>query len=218
MSSFFGTLALAPLELALNRLIAHDAHTSERVSEFDGKVIEILVEGLAVCVIFRSAKIKLNLASSQELMRPADATLAGSAAALFGLATQPANKRALSNPALTVSGDAGLVQALYHLVSSLDLRLEDYLAPFMGDIVANEARRVSAELHDWREDGFSALTSSLDDYLAEEIRLVPTASEAVELRDGIDSMRLRLDRLEARLRQAEDESVANHETNAKSAK
>jgi ubiquinone biosynthesis protein UbiJ len=48
------------------------------------------------------------------------------------------------------------------------------------------------------------MTQTLDDYLVEEIKVVPARFEAQELSDGIDALRLRIDRLEARLRAAED--------------
>ena len=138
-------------------------------------------------------------------MQTPDAVLRGSASALIDLLLQPAQKRALSNPALTVSGDGNLVQALYHLVSSLDLRWDDYLAPFIGNVATNEIARVSAEARDWRQESHAALTDTLDEYLTEEARLVPARFEARELSDGIDALRLRIDRLEARLTMAEAE-------------
>jgi ubiquinone biosynthesis protein UbiJ len=114
--SLLGTLALTPLELVLARLIAHDPHTAKRIEAFDGKLIEILVEltstpnagSVSLCLVFRGQRVKLNLASSAALMQTPDAVLEGSASALLDLLAQPAQKRALSNPALTVSGDADL--------------------------------------------------------------------------------------------------------------
>ena len=210
--SLLGTLALTPLELVLARLIAHDPHTAKRIEAFDGKLIEILVEltstpnagSVSLCLVFRGQRVKLNLASSAALMQTPDAVLRGSASALLDLLAQPAQKRALSNPALTVSGDADLIQALYHFVSSLDLRWDDYLAPFLGTVATNEIARASKEAGDWHQESRTAMTQTLDDYLVEEIKVVPARFEAQELSDGIDALRLRIDRLEARLRAAED--------------
>ena len=64
--------------------------------------------------------------------------------------------------------------------------------------------KISKEAGDWRQESRTALTQTLDDYLVEEIRVVPARFEAQELSDGIDALRLRIDRLEARLRAAED--------------
>lgn len=207
--SFLGTLALAPIELLLGRLIAHDPHTREQFARFDGRLIEVVAtrgagRRLSLCIAFRGADIKLNLASAEALMQAPDATIAGEASALLDLLLQPAASRALSNPALTVSGDANVVQALYHVVTGLDLRWDDYLAPFIGDIAAHELARVSAEARHWREESMNSLAASVDDYLSEEARLVPSAGEALEQRDRIDSLRLRLDRFDARLREAEE--------------
>jgi ubiquinone biosynthesis protein UbiJ len=225
--SLIGTLALSPLELVLNRLIAHDPHTARRVEAFDGKCVEVVVDFAArsaasskpgssadlssdsavssasVCAVFRGQTIKLNLASSSTLMQTPDAVLRGSASALIDLLLQPAHRRALSNPALTVSGDANLIQALYHFISSLDLRWGDYLAPFIGNVASNEIDRIRKEANDWGQETRTALTDTVDDYLVEEAKLVPARFEVRELRDGIDALRLRIDRLEARIRSAE---------------
>jgi ubiquinone biosynthesis protein UbiJ len=84
------------------------------------------------------------------------------------------------------------------------LRWDDYLAPFLGAVATNEIARVSKEAGDWRRESRTALAQTLDDYLVEEIRAVPARFEAQELSDGIDALRLRIDRLEARVRAAED--------------
>jgi ubiquinone biosynthesis protein UbiJ len=225
--SLIGILALSPLELVLNKLIAHDPHTAQRVEAFDGKCIEVVIDfgtrapessksvlsadlpsggalgSASVCAVFRGQTIKLNLASSSALMQTPDAVLRGSASALIDLLLQPAQRRALSNPALTLSGDADLIQALYHFTSSLDLRWGDYLAPFIGNVASNEIERVCKEANEWGQETRTALTDTVDDYLVEEAKLVPTRFEVHELRDGIDALRLRIDRLEARIRSAE---------------
>jgi ubiquinone biosynthesis protein UbiJ len=225
--SLIGILALSPLELVLNRLIAHDLHTARRVEEFDGKCIEVVIDfgsrspestksvlsadrssgsafsSVSVCVVFRGQTIKLNLASSSALMQTPDAVLKGSASALIDLLLQPAQRRALSNPALTISGDANLIQAIYHFASSLDLQWGDYLAPFIGNVASNEIERVHKEAKEWGQETRTALTDMVDDYLVEEAKLVPTRFEVHELRDRIDALRLRIDRLEARVRSAE---------------
>ena len=114
-----------------------------------------------------------------------------------------AHRRALSNPALTVSGDANLIQALYHFTASLDLRWGDYLAPFIGNVASNEIDRIRKEANAWGQETRTALTDTVDDYLVEEAKLVPARFEVRELRDGIDALRLRIDRPEARIRSAE---------------
>lgn len=202
--SLFGTLALAPVELLLDRLIAHDAHIAKQVERFDGKVLELVATSrhskpITLVVVFRGATLKLNLASSAALMQTPDATLEGDISTLADLLLQPTDRRALSNPKLTVSGDAELVQSLYHLSSQLDLKWDDFLAPFIGDIATREITRVGAEAQQWRRESGAALAATVDDYLVEEGRLLPSAPEAAELRDGIDNLRLRLDRLESRL-------------------
>ena len=200
--TLIATLALAPLELLLERLIAHDPHTAERLTRFDGKAIEVLASTragtiLPLLILFRGSAIKLNLASAETLHRQTDARIEGSLGTLLELLLTPADKRALSNPALSISGDAELIQSLYHFASSLDLKWEDYLAPFFGDLATREASRASDTVTQWRSEAAASIAQTLDEYLVEEARILPSAGEIDYYNDSVAALRLRLDRLDA---------------------
>jgi ubiquinone biosynthesis protein UbiJ len=207
--TLFATLALAPLELLIDRLIAHDPHTAERLSRFDGRAIEVLARPrsggkLPLLIVVRGSTLKLNLASADALHRQVDARIEGSLGTLLELLLTPADRRALSNPDLSISGDAELIQALYHFASDLDLKWEDYLAPFLGDLLTREAMRASDAASQWGSDAAASLTETLDEYLVEEARILPSADEIDYFNDSVAALRLRLDRLDARLRLLEN--------------
>lgn len=207
--TLFATLALAPLELLIDRLIAHDPHTAERLSRFDGRAIEVLARPrsggkLPLLIVVRGSTLKLNLASADALHRQVDARIEGSLGTLLELLLTPADRRALSNPDLSISGDAELIQALYHFASDLDLKWEDYLAPFLGDLLTREATRASGAARQWGSDAAASLTETLDEYLVEEARILPSADEIDYFNDSVAALRLRLDRLDARLRLLEN--------------
>ena len=203
--TLFATLALAPLELLIDRLIAHDPHTADRLARFDGRAIEVLARPrsggkLPLLIVVRGSTLKLNLASADALHRQVDARIEGSLGTLLELLLTPADRRALSNPDLSISGDAELIQALYHFASDLDLKWEDYLAPFLGDLLTREATRASDAARQWGSDAAASLTETLDEYLVEEARILPSADEIDYFNDSVAALRLRLDRLDARLR------------------
>lgn len=207
--TLFATLALAPLELLIDRLIAHDPHTAERLSRFDGRAIEVLARSrsggtLPLLIVVRGFSLKLNLASADTLHRQVDARIEGSLGTLLELLLTPADRRALSNPDLSISGDAELIQALYHFASDLDLKWEDYLAPFLGDLLTREATRASDAARQWGSDAAASLTETLDEYLVEEARILPSAGEIDYFNDAVAALRLRLDRFDARLRLLEN--------------
>ncbi len=207
--TLFATLALAPLELLIDRLIAHDPHTADRLARFDGRAIEVLARQhsggtLPLLIVVRGSTLKLNLASADALHRQVDARIEGSLGTLLELLLTPADRRALSNPDLSISGDAELIQALYHFASDLDLKWEDYLAPFLGDLLTREATRASGAARQWGSDAAASLTETLDEYLVEEARILPSADEIDYFNDSVAALRLRLDRLDARLRLLEN--------------
>ena len=112
--------------------------------------------------------------------------------------------KGVRRPDLSISGDAELIQALYHFASDLDLKWEDYLAPFLGDLLTREATRASDAARQWGSDAAASLTETLDEYLAEEARILPSAGEIDYFNDSVAALRLRLDRLEARLQLLEN--------------
>lgn len=210
--TLFATLALTPVELIIQRLIAHDPHTAERLSRFDGKAVEVLARQrsgatLPLLIIVRGSTVKLNMASADALHRQVDAKIEGSLGILLELLLTPADRRALSNPELRISGDAELIQALYHFTSSLDLKWEDYLAPLLGDLVTREATRAGDAAREWRSDAAAKLTETLDEYLVEEARILPSAGEIEDFNDSVAALRLRLDRLDARLQELEKDNA-----------
>lgn len=203
MNQFLGMLALLPIEKILNGLASHDPHIAAQLRNFDDKSIEINSHspGFSIFVAFDEGHIKLSAIDSASLMLEVDASISGKAEDLLELLLSRQENRALANTAISISGDAVLVQELYNVLGNLDLDWEDYLSPLLGDIFSNEAGKFSRKAKNFSQSASSSMQRNLRDYLLEETRAVPPREELDSFSNDLDQLRLNIDRATARAEQ-----------------
>ncbi|GJM13311.1 MAG: hypothetical protein DHS20C12_17140 [Pseudohongiella sp.] len=200
MSQFLGSLALLPVEKILNAVVARDAHINAKVSAFDSKCIEVLSRrpNFSLSVRFEDSTIKLSAIDSETLGVKPDATISGKAEDLLGLLSKRADKRALADASIDISGDATLIQDLHVLIQSLDVDWQDFLAPVLGDVLSHGLGEVESNARSWGKSASESMQRSVRDYLTEEARLVPSELELDSFSNRLDQLRLKLDRLAAK--------------------
>lgn len=208
MNQFLGTLALLPVGKILNGLISRDPHIANQLKRFDNKIIEVVSRSpsLSITLCFDDGLVKLSAIDSDTLLLKPDAVISGKAADLLELLLSPAHSRALANTAISIRGDAALVQDLFNLLMELDIDWEDHLAPLfgntaIGDTITNEASKFASRAGDWSRDAGQSIRRNINDYLKEEIRAVPAREELNSFSDNLDQLRLHIDRATARAKQ-----------------
>jgi len=200
LNQFLGSLALLPVEKVLNAIIARDPHVAKKLSAFDSKCIEIVSDrpSFSLSIRFEDAAIRLSAIDSQTLGVVADATISGSAENLLSLLAKKAERRAMADTAIDISGDAALVHDLQMTIETLDINWQDYLAPLLGDVLSNELGEVEQSARDWSKSAGTKIQRNIRDYLSEEARLVPSQLEVDSFSNRLDRMRLSIDRVAAR--------------------
>lgn len=128
----------------------------------------------------------------------ADATLSGGPISLLALAG-PDPQAVINRGDVTISGDAEIAQQFRELGMLLRPDLEVGLSRLIGRSPAHVAMRGLRAAIDGTRERAQTLTQSLADYLAHERRDLVSRAEAEHFLRGVDEMRERLDRLEARL-------------------
>ncbi len=197
----FTSLALWPLEQLLNGLLSSDPHISKQLQRFAGK--SLAVKGRSpdfdLMVQFAPGRIQLAGQSPQALGISADAAIEGDATELAKLLLSKDSDRALANPELIFSGDAGLIQNLYKTIRKLDLRWDDYLAPVLGDVLSQQASTVQKKSTEWLRHSAERGKQNLEDFLKEEARLLPHQEDLALFQEQLDALRLQVDRASARV-------------------
>ncbi|MFK7863707.1 MAG: SCP2 domain-containing protein [Pseudohongiellaceae bacterium] len=203
VNPLLSTAALWPLEYALDQLINSDQHMKSTVLKFDGKLLEINADSPSscLCLTFTGSHIRLSALSAKQQNATPSACVRGKTSVLLGLLYSSANTNALANPQLTIEGDASFVHELFNSISKLDLRWDDLIAPWFGDLATHTAKAASDNIKQWTDQAGHSLNNSVRDYLTEESNTLPTQSQAEQFSGRLDQLKLRIDRAEARAQQ-----------------
>lgn len=192
-------LLATSLETAINRLLAADQDSGERLKKLDGRRVRLELQDLAIILdfIFSPYRVEVSLDTEAE----ADTVISGSMPALFAMAL-PDEEDRWGGPGsrVKISGDATLARDLERLFSRLDPDWEAGVAQFTGDVLAHQL-----------VTGFKGMAASLlntgkqmqevvGDYLSSEQSPLPQPEELRGFADEVDNLRDAVERLEARMR------------------
>ncbi len=192
-------------EESLNRILARDPVTLSRLGELAGR--EIRVECSSpdwhLYLLPHNQGIDLLAESAGE----ADACLRGSALNLMRLPM--AGNQVLFGHGVTIEGDSGLVHRLQQILADSQIDWEAWLADLIGDTAAHPLANLLRSAGHQLRYGNSSLIHSLEEYLHEEARLLPTQVEIDIWQEGVEELREAADRLEARIVRQEHKQTRN---------
>ena len=97
-----------------------------------------------------------------------------------------------------VAGDAELAQKLYDTLLKIDIDWPGILTPWLGHVLTNELHKKGKKVIDWSSQLNDSLNRNLQDYVKEEKRLAPSSDRLESLKDDIDLLKLRVDRVMAK--------------------
>lgn len=200
MNQLIGSLALLPIEQFVNRLLNSDPHVRQKLTDFAGKTLQVITRSPAftATVLFEDDQIRLNAVDAETMAIDADATISGRSNDLLALLVRNSDDRSLADSGIELSGDASLVHDLYSTLRAMDIDWEDYLAPFLGDVITNEVGKLAQEGRQWSDSVRGNLNRNVEDYIKEEARLVPRREQVSKFGDELDRLKLRIDRVKAK--------------------
>ena len=190
--SLAGSALLLPIEKLCNALISGDTHVSERLSRFRGKRVGARTPHGAFNLLFVEDGIRLNA-----LDAAADVTIHGTAPQLFKLLSD--SERPLADRNIRVEGDAELLLELQHALDEIDIRWDDRLGPILGDVLAGGLGGAVTGARDLAREAGGNIKRNLKNFVQYEAGVMPTPEEMELFLARIDELRLRLDRLRARI-------------------
>jgi len=202
---------LVPFEAVINRCIAQDARLAAGISRHGGKVLQldVTVPAISIQVHFYPASVVLSFtgteksgtlaASGIEVDSAPDGTISGSALTLLRLMTEKDSERSLVNPGIRIGGDSEFVQSVYRLFLDMEIDWQEPLSKVIGDVPTHGLEQLLGSIRDFARGAADSLKRNLDEYLHEESRMVPPGNQVDIFDQDLDSLRLRLDRLQARI-------------------
>ncbi|MGD8679803.1 MAG: SCP2 sterol-binding domain-containing protein [Lysobacterales bacterium] len=150
-----GILA-AMLESAVNRVLALDDESPQRLERLDGRMLRLDFEGLGLSLFFAFSgeRVEVGTESASE----PDTVVRGSPLALFSMALPEAEGHwGDPDSRVTITGDANLARDLERLFSRLDPDWEGSIARVFGDVLGYQvAAGLRAGAEQFRESAGSA--------------------------------------------------------------
>lgn len=183
------------LERALDAALAAAPEAAECVAGIDGAVIELDIARPPARLFFMPRDGRVRVAAAAP--RAPDVRLAGGLAALAGLAARDARPGA--GRGVELSGNLEIGRRFQSLLRALCLDWESALAPYVGDAGAYWAGRAARAAARAGADLTAALGAAAGEFLREELRAAPDAGEVDDFLRGVDALRDRCARFEARL-------------------
>ncbi|MCY4265740.1 MAG: SCP2 sterol-binding domain-containing protein [Gammaproteobacteria bacterium] len=203
MNEFLGSVLLKPAERLINSLLLTDHYLLATLASYAGKTVSIKVinSPFVIQVRFEQNGLRLSaIAWYRHDQVPVDASIAGSAVTLAGLLLADQRQQPLVNDKLQIKGDAQLLMEIFTTMKRLDLQWEDLLEPILGDLGTQQLSRAVHSTESWARDSQRRMRDNIDDYLKQEISLLPHRQLFQQHQETLDLLRLQLDRLEARAR------------------
>jgi ubiquinone biosynthesis accessory factor UbiJ len=191
------------LEIGVGRLLERAVRQARADSPRAVSLLQSLA-GRRLGVQIAGTPWDLTLESTGETLRLVaigagrDATIVGGPLALLTLAG-PDPQAVISRGDVTITGDAEIAQQFRELAMLLRPDLESGLSHLLGRTGAHVAMRGLRSIADGARERALTLTQNTAEYLAHERRDLVSRAEAEHFLRGVDEMRERLDRLEARL-------------------
>ena len=211
MLELISTFALKPAEALINSLLDQDPHLAGQLRAFSGRnvAIQSTVPPFYCLLSFDGGHIVLSGLEASITGLKEDTRVSGSLPDLLALLRADKESRARVMKKLTMEGDAELLLEIVQVLARLEFDIEDYLAPFVGDIQAHYGMKSVSQIEEFASQANERAKRSVAAYLSEEADLLCTSSESEALYRRLDALRLRLDRLAARCARLE-QGLASH--------
>lgn len=193
---------LRPATRVLNRNIREMTPARELCAELSGTVAAIRVRNTALAMYFTFADDNVELSTRSDA--EPDIAITGSIVTLARVAGG-AEEQAIRDGSLELVGDAHKAQAFQRLLKYAKPDFEEELSGVIGDSAAHGLGNFVRGVRSWATQARSTMGDNIREYLQEESRDVPSryevdrfALEVGKLRDDVDRIAARLDRLARR--------------------
>ena len=189
--------AFATLEQMLNQAIRLDPEAPARLAPLHGRVIELQLVGLGLSLFLIPSPSGIQLFNSYE--GEPDCTLRGTPLDLARMRGSRESADQLFKGAVEIRGDSNLAHQFGEFISTIDIDWEEQLSRLTGDVIAHEIGSLTRQFLGWGRQLNQTAQQNLQEYLQEELRLLPGKLEIDPFLNSVDGLRDDVERLEARI-------------------
>ncbi|MDP1543733.1 MAG: SCP2 sterol-binding domain-containing protein [Polycyclovorans sp.] len=193
----------AALEVALNRYLRLEPEAEAALASLAGKRIAVQLTPLGWHLLLEMLPGGSVRVGVDEPDPPADVTLTGSPVELLARGAEMARGEPFSAKGLQVRGDAETLRRFAAALNLVGADVEEWLAPWLGDVLAHRAAGFMRSALQWGRQTFSTLALNTTEFLQEESGDLPRRVDVEAWQDEVDLLRDAVDRFEARLQRLE---------------
>jgi ubiquinone biosynthesis protein UbiJ len=192
----------AALEFAINRAVALDAGTREKIAKLDGRRIGVELKPLDLALAITVDHDRLRVGPHWD--RDRHLNLRASPASLLAFAMRRGDDSMLPPGKVDISGDAELARQFEKILRDFRPDFEEAFAQTFGDVLGVPIARVVGSAFAWTRDSAKSITLDAVEFVRDESRDAVASPEAEKFFDEVDDLRERTDRLDARIRRLGD--------------
>jgi ubiquinone biosynthesis protein UbiJ len=202
--------AYATLEVLLNQAIKLDPEAKTRLAPLHGQIIklELIGLGLSLYLIPDPGGIQVL----QTLEAEPDCILRGTPLDLARMRSSRDSADQLFSGAVAIEGDSAVAHQFGEFLSSIDIDWEEQFSRLTGDLIAHEVGNLARDFTQWGGKLRHTFGMNLQEYLQEELRLLPSRYEIEPYLNDVDRLRDDMERVAARLERA-SRQLSNSEPN-----
>jgi len=186
---------LRVIETRLNRLVAESTAATRALERLNGESFAVHVQGLGLDVVLHAEGERLRVDSDPH---GATSSVAASPIDLLRL-VRAEGVAGVRRTRSELSGDLKVAEQFAELLKLARPDLEGEVARWLGDVPAHALGEAVRGVGRWLERAASALRMNASEYLQEEQRLLPSATEVQAFYDDVERLRDDVERAGARL-------------------
>ena len=185
------------LEKAINRYIALDPESKNRIALLQGKVVTLELKGISLTLqmVFTQKSIELKWENFSE----ADLIIRGTPLNLLHMSIARDKRQQFFAEDVVVEGNMELAQQVLAVFDELEIDWEENFSEWLGDVPAYQTGRLVRGLKKFQQRFNKTFLTNLNEYLHEEVNLFPPVRATQDFFHDIDELRMDVDRLEARI-------------------
>ena len=160
MSEMLVSALCAPIEGIINAVLKQDPASTQQLKAYQGKVLRVECTSpikLVAYLVIEEQGISLRSVYDAE----PDAAISASAGSFATLMTSDSQTSALFSPAVALSGDTHLVQALHRIIGALEIDWQDHFAAVFGDVATHQFSEFVSRAKRWGKQSREAVLDNV---------------------------------------------------------
>jgi ubiquinone biosynthesis protein UbiJ len=185
------------LQTFINRYLHLDPESERRLQILENKIVQIHLQGLELIfqLQFVTSKVIIKTTAFNEY----DTLIRGTPFTFVHMLLDKNNRQRFFADDVSIEGNIELGQRVIELFDALAIDWEEYISQWVGDVPAEYVGRFGRKVLRAGLNFKKTMRDSLKEYLQEELQIFPQSEALQDFFADVDTLRLDVDRLEARL-------------------